>query len=476
MRPFLFSLLVLFALSVKATEQPNFIIYITDDVSWNDLGCYGDPVAKTPHLDQMARDGMRFDNAYLTISSCSPSRCSLITGRYPHNTGACELHTTLPADQYVFPGDLKKAGYYTALSGKHHMGNAVNRGFDLVSKGKGPGKQGDWVQILRDRPKDKPFFCWFASSDAHRGWQINDEAPKYDPSDIKVPPFLFDGPETRKDLADYYHEVSRIDHYAGQVRAELKRQGITENTYLIFMADNGRPFPRCKTRLQDSGIKTPFLVVGPKVPAGSVTDSLISSIDISATFLELAGLKKDRRVQGVSFAPILKNPQATTRDYVFAEHNWHVYQAHERLVRWKNWALIRNAFPEKQNLCMESDPSFPAGKELWDAEAAGKLQPRQRDVFLKPRSSLELYDLSKDPHQVKNLAQDKTHAKTLSELTKVLDQWATQTADDVPKNITNDRQDHYKKKFKNHRRGDQPGVLSGSLTNNHPGPVLKVGN
>ena len=181
MRPFLFSLLALLALSVKATEQPNFIIYITDDVSWNDLGCYGDPVAKTPNLDQMARDGMRFDNAYLTISSCSPSRCSLITGRYPHNTGACELHTTLPRDQYVFPEDLKKTGYYTALSGKHHIGNAVNRGFDLVSKGKGPGKQGDWVQILRDRPKDKPFFCWFASSDAHRGWQINDEAPQYEP-------------------------------------------------------------------------------------------------------------------------------------------------------------------------------------------------------------------------------------------------------------------------------------------------------
>lgn len=473
---FLFPFLLVHAwLHAEKKTPPNFILYLTDDVSWNDLGCYGHPVIQTPHLDQMARDGIRFENAYLSISSCSPSRCSLITGRYPHNTGACELHTTLPADQYVFPEDLGKAGYYVALSGKHHMGKAVNRAFHKVSGGKGPGKQGDWVQILRERPKDKPFFCWFASSDAHRGWQLNDEAPRYEPEDVVVPPYLYDGPVTRKDLAEYYHEVSRIDHHLGLLRAELERQGIADETYVIFMTDNGRPFPRCKTRLQDSGIKTPFLVTGPDVAPRSVTESLISSIDLAATVLDLAGLPKAEPVQGVSFAPVLRNPETKTRDLVFAEHNWHVYQAHERLVRWKNWTLIRNAFPERQNLCMEGDPSHPAGRELWEAEAAGKLKPRQRDVFLKPRPALELYDVSKDPHQLHNLAGEKKHAAVLARLTRHLDLWAEQTADDVPKNITNDRQDPYKKKNKNHRRGDQPGVLSGSLTNNHPGPVLENG-
>ena len=165
-----------FALSIQAADKsqksfesfPNFILFITDDISWDDLGCYGSKVAKTPHLDQMAKEGMRFNNAYLSISSCSPSRCSLISGRYPHNTGAAELHTTLPADQPVFPEALQAAGYYTVLSGKHHMGKAVDRGFDKVSGGKGPGKEEDWVPILKDRPKDKPFFFWFASSDAHR--------------------------------------------------------------------------------------------------------------------------------------------------------------------------------------------------------------------------------------------------------------------------------------------------------------------
>ena len=80
-----------------ADERPNFVLFIADDISWDDVGCYGHPTIKTPHIDRLAAGGMRFTNAYLTISSCSPSRCSMITGRYPHNTGASELHTTLPA-------------------------------------------------------------------------------------------------------------------------------------------------------------------------------------------------------------------------------------------------------------------------------------------------------------------------------------------------------------------------------------------
>ena len=112
-----------------AADRPNFILFITDDIGWNDVGCYGSKVVKTPHLDRMATEARVFDRAYLMTSSCSPTRCSLITGRYPHNTGAPELHTRLPEGQFVFPAALKKAGYYTVLSGKHHMGPAVNPAF-----------------------------------------------------------------------------------------------------------------------------------------------------------------------------------------------------------------------------------------------------------------------------------------------------------------------------------------------------------
>jgi len=467
----LFTFLAFVALSIQAADKPNFILFITDDISWDDLGCYGSKVAKTPHLDRMANQGMRFNNAYLSISSCSPSRCSLISGRYPHNTGAAELHTTLPADQPVFPEALQAAGYYTVLSGKHHMGKAVDRGFNKVSGGKGPGKEEDWVPILKERPKDKPFFFWFASSDAHRGWQTNKDAPTYKPEDVEVPPYLYDGPITRKDLAAYLHEVSRTDYYMGKLRKELKKQGIEKDTYIIYMADNGRPFPRGKTRLYDSGIRTPFLIARPGTIKPAVTDSLISSIDISATILELAGAIKDKRVQGVSFASILEDPKAKTRDFVFSEHNWHVYQAHERMVRWKNWMLIRNGYPDLQNLCMEGDPSHPAGKELWDMEAAGKLNKDQRDIFLKPRTALELYDVTKDPHQLHNLASDKEYAPMLSDLVRFLDRWAEDTGDTVPKNPTNDRQDPYKKKYRNHKRGTMPGAERGATKINHPGPI-----
>ena len=457
--------------SFAQAKQPNFILFITDDISWDDLGCYGSKVAKTPHLDQMAKEGMLFHGAYLSISSCSPSRCSLITGRYPHNTGASELHTSMPADQPVFPEALQAAGYYTAISGKHHMGKAVNRGFDKVSGGKGPSKSADWVPMLQERPKDKPFFFWFASSDAHRGWALNDKAPLYKPEDIEVPPYLYDGPVTRKDLAEYMHEVSRTDYYMGQLRAELERQGIEKDTYIIYMTDNGRPFPRCKTRLYDSGIRTPFLIARPGTIAPVETRSLISSIDISATILELAGAKKDKRIQGVSFAPILENPKATVRDYVFAEHNWHVYQAHERMVRWKDWVLIRNAYPHLQNLCMEGDPSHPAGAELWEMHAAGKLNKNQLDIFQKPRPALELYDLSKDPHQLRNLASDKKYAAEISQLTQLLDRWAEDTGDTIPKNPTPNRQTPEGKRFKGWKHGTQPGTSRGATRINHPGPI-----
>ncbi|MEM9017438.1 MAG: sulfatase-like hydrolase/transferase, partial [Verrucomicrobiota bacterium] len=218
----------LFTTFSHAETRPNFLFFITDDIGWNDLGCYGNEFVKTPHLDALAERGVRFTNAYLTISSCSPSRCSIITSRYPHNTGAPELHTDLPDDQLKWPQLLKEAGYYTMLSGKNHMTKKMKGTFDLVSAGGKPSGSMDWVKLLQDRPREKPFFAWFASVDAHRDWQIDDEAPVYDPTAIEVPPFLYDGPKTRQDLADYYHEVSRTDTRMGQLVEELQRQGIEE--------------------------------------------------------------------------------------------------------------------------------------------------------------------------------------------------------------------------------------------------------
>lgn len=428
------------------SARPNFVFIIADDVSPDDLPCYAPSPLKTPHLDQLAAEGLVFDRAYLTCSSCSPTRCSIITGRYPHNTGAPELHMPLPADQFMFPRALRDAGYFTVLSGKNHLGPHVAAAFDQITPGRGPGKEGDWVKHLRERPQDKPFFMWFASYDAHRGWQTTEQDPVYDPAETIVPPFLVDGPQTREDFAAYYHEISRLDRFVGKVVDELKRQGIAENTYIIFTADNGRPFPRCKTRLYDSGVKTPFIVWRPRTIRPGRTESLASVIDIAPTVLQLAGVAIDSRVQGVSLAPVFAKPQAMVRDYAFSEHNWHVGQAHERSVRDGRWLYIRNAYPALQSLCVESGPAEPAGRELWMGYAAGTLKPEQGDVFLQPRPAEELYDVEADPHQLHNLLaaphkqvspQQKDERKaTLAKLRGLLDQWTAETGDTVPTNPT----------------------------------------
>lgn len=454
----------------QSIKKPNFILFIADDIGWNDLGCYGNSFVKTPHIDQLANNGLLFQNAYLTTSSCSPSRCSIITGRYPHNTGAPELHDPLPAGQVMFPQLLKKAGYYTVLSGKNHMGSQTKIAFDTISKGKGPGGEEDWASFIKDRPKDRPFFFWFGSRDAHRDWQFDEKGAMYHPDSIKVPPMLYDGPLTRKDLSGYYHEVSRCDYYMGQLVKALKEEEILDNTYIIFMSDNGRPFPRCKTRLYDSGVKTPFIVYGPDVQVGT-TEALISSIDIAPTILELANVKKSPAIQGVSFLPLLNESHKSVRDFAFAEHNWHVFRSHERMVRFGDWLYIRNAYPNKRNLCGESTKMFPAGQELWEAYDKGLTVPEQEDVFLVPRPEEELYNVKSDPYQFKNLAKRKAAQEMLLYLRSVLDIWIYETGDSVPLNPTPDRDDVNGNSFAHWEKGEKPGESRNAVNVNRPGPI-----
>jgi len=471
-----------FVCSSYAAERPNIVFFIVDDVSQEDLGCYGHPTLKTPHIDALAAGGMRFDNAYLTTSSCSPSRCSIITGRYPHNTGAPELHVRLPKAQVRFPGLLRNAGYYTVLSGKNHMFKNKDRAFNKITNGGGPSRSRDWLAHVKNRPKDKPFFFWFASSDAHRPWTINEHARLYKTDEVLVPPYLVDTVMTRKDLAGYYHEVSRFDHFVGVVTEELREQGVLDNTLIVVSADNGRPFPRCKSRLYDSGIKTPWVVHYPRlIKTPSVSKSLISVIDLSATCLELAGIEKPESIQGQSFVSILKDPKAEIRDMIFSEHNWHVYKNHERMVRFGNFVYIKNNFPNQHNLCYESDTDFPAGFELWKAHAAGKTTAQQLQIFANPCPAEELFKMSEDPHQFINLVGNPEYAKQLEKARGLLARWTEQTGDTIPKKPTPSRHGPpqivdgkvippVKPKAKNYH-AEMPGAAKNASKINHPGPI-----
>ncbi len=480
---FIISLCVFSQLCIgSVSDKPNFVFFIADDISQDDFGCYGHPTVKTPHTDALAANGMRFDNAYLTTSSCSPSRCSIITGRYPHNTGAPELHVKLPETQVRFPELLKTAGYYTALSGKNHMFGKTDRAFDRMSRGVGPGLEEDWIEFVKERPKDKPFFFWFAAADGHRGWQINEKAPIYKNETVVIPPYLVDTKITRDDLASYYHEVSRFDYYIGLIKAELERQGVLENTVIIVASDNGRPFPRCKSRLYDSGIKTPWVIHYPQmIKRSSVTKSLISVIDLSATCLDLAGIEKPKCIQGQSFVPILKNPTSEVRQMVFSEHNWHVYKNHERMVRFGDFVYIKNNYPDHANLCYESDTHYPSGNELWKAHAEGKTTPQQQQVFANPCPAEELFHVSRDPHQLTNLVNKPEYTKALTQARNLLAKWTKETGDSIPDHPTPHRHTPPRiedgkiipggKAKQRNPHAEMPGASKNAMQINHPGPI-----
>ncbi|MBO9154454.1 sulfatase [Chitinophaga sp. GCM10012297] len=447
----------------KAQSRPNIILIIADDLGWNDVGCYGNTAVRTPNIDRLAKDGIRFNNVFVTSSSCSPSRTSIITGRYPHSTGAAELHTPLPADQTFFPEILKKNGYYTAQAGKWHEGPHTKRAYDTLITGakNGVGGEGMWLSVLKDRPKNKPFFCWFAAFDAHRPWQPDTALQPHDPSKVIVPPMLADTKETREDLAAYYNEIARLDRYVGEINDELQRQGIAENTIVIFMSDNGRPFPGNKTRLNDAGVKTPFIIKWPQSgKKGMECDGLISAVDIAPTLLEIAQAPAVPVIQGKSFAALFKDPGQPFREYVFTEHNWHDYEAYERAVRTRDFLYIFNGrpqFPNQGPLDAVNSPSF---KALLTAKGKGALTKLQNDIFLSPRPAEELYDLGKDGDQANNLASDSRFAATKKKLSSVLTQWQKETGDTQPAALTPDWYDRVtgEKTDKNKVRGEMPGT------------------
>jgi N-sulfoglucosamine sulfohydrolase len=451
-------------------KKPNIIFIIADDVSQEDIGCYGNAAVRTPNIDKIAKQGIRFENAYLTTSSCSPSRNSIISGRYPHNTGAAELHTPLPAAQIPFPLLLKESGYYTVQAGKSHFGTPALRAFDKAYEGREGGTGGEerWVKCLQERPRDKPVFAWFAAMDAHRPWQADDFATPHDPAKVIVPPYLADTEATRQDIASYYNEIARFDFYIGEVVAELERQGIAKNTLILILADNGRPFPRSKSRVYDSGMKTPFIVKWENgiTRPGSSSKSLVSVLDIAPTLLEVAGLAAAPAFQGRSFTKLLQDPTRDFRQYVFAEHNWHDYEAHERMVRSKNLMYVLNSRPQLSNHGPADSNSSPAFADLKKSRDEGKLSTAQQEVFRVPRPKEELYDCNKDPLQLRNVAALPEYQQELKALRATLANWRTVTRDNTPQNLTPDWFDRETGKplEKAKRiRGEMPGVKAGAL-------------
>ncbi len=434
------------AVSEPGRERPNLILIIADDVSWDDIGAYGHPTIHTPVLDRLAEKGMLFTNAYLTASSCSPSRASLITGRYPHNTDAEQLHWPLPPSQITFSEKLMDAGYWTAAAGKWHLGPDVVDRFNVVREaeyaGEIPSGSGDWVNLLQERPDDQPFFLWLAAWDAHRPFSEAPSPHAHSQEDVVLPSYY---PATElylNDFVEYYDEIGRFDSNIGKVVAELEAQGVADNTLIVIISDNGRPYARDKSTLYDSGLKTPFIAYWPKgIDPGQVSDSIISAVDIAPTFLELAKAEQPATLEGQSLISLFEAPAEPFRDYAISERNWHDFEDHGRSVRTAQYRYIRNTYNDLPATPSADTVYHKTWWELLRLYEQGALTEQQARPFRAPRPEEELYDLTVDPLELNNLAGNEAYADVLAEHRVILDNWIEDTGDFVPSVRTPDEFD-----------------------------------
>lgn len=465
-RPFTIIFLIVFVISScffscsqrESESPPNLVLIIADDLAWDDLSCYGHPTIQTPNIDKLAEQGMLFKNAFLTASSCSPSRASIITGKYPHQTNAEQLHWPLPASQITFVEKLRDVGYWTGQAGKWHLGDAMRDRFDKIldvpvggfqlkpdgSMNTVSNESGceDWIHILNAREKDKPFFLWLAAVDPHRDYKPGINANPTKPKDVRIPPYMPNEKEVREDLARYYDEIVRLDSFVGNFNDVLAKQNLSDNTIVLFISDNGRPFPGDKTTLYDGGIKTPWIIKWPnKIKAGTISKSMVSSIDIATTFLNLASAEIPEVFEGVDFSPVLFDNNTEIRQTIYAEDHWHDFEDYSRAIRTKKFKYIRNFYSDLPNTPSADALRSPTFRTMQRLYAEGKLNEAQLRCFSSPRLEEELYDVESDPFELNNLSQKKEYNSILQRFRKEMDELRVMLNDSLPTRRTPDEFD-----------------------------------
>ena len=455
-----------------ATPRPNIVMIVADDHGTDALGCYGNPVIKTPHLDALARDGTRFTHAFCTTASCSPSRSVILSGLHNHRNGMYGLqhddHHFQSFDHVKgLPVLLAEAGYRTARIGKFHVAPEAVYAFQTVLSagkandpatiGRSPVEMADQSRSVIEAKDERPFFLYWASDDPHRGNAVLpngkptfDTWPKPNPfgnraagypgitpvtyraEDVRVPPFLPDNAATRAELAEYYQAVSRLDQGVGRLVELLKAAGKYENTLILYLSDNGMAFPGAKTTLYDAGMRLPFIVRAPqRRNPGAVQSAMVTWADLAPTLLEVAGaLKEPAAFDGRSFAAGLDGAALPGRDEVHASHTFHEITMYYpmRVVRTRTHKLIHNVahgltFPSALDLIKS-----PTWISVAEASPAGLLGRRSIGQFLH-RPKFELYDLERDPLEVENLADDPAHAKLKEQLLEKLKAFQAATKD-----------------------------------------------
>lgn len=412
-----------------APKPPNILFLLSDDHTAADLGCYGNKHIRTPNLDRLAREGARFTNCFVASPQCSPNRSAIFTGCTPHTTSTSRLHTPMPPWEGSFLEPLKEKGYFTGALRKVHQGETFNRRFDYFSA----NRTTPFREFFDKVPTGKPFFLHVGFTDPHRPYRKGAIDPPHDPAKVRLPRFLPDSPEVREDLVMYHDFIARMDAECGELLSLLESRGLLENTLIFFSGDNGMPFPGAKGTCYDPGIHVPLLVRGPGVAAaGGLRAELISHVDLPATWVELAGGVVPEKMQGRSFAGLLRGGTYTPREAIFSERNWHDNFDPIRSVRTSRYKLIFNAaphFPYRPAWDLESSLSW---KSYLQMSKQGTLQPHHWRLLQPTRPVVEMYDLQSDPDEFRNIADEQQYAPEKQNLLKRLSDWMHQTYDYLP--------------------------------------------
>jgi len=417
-------------------EQPNILwIYVEDTSPW--MSCYGDKVVQTPNIDALAASGIRFDRAYMTSGVCSPTRSAIITGMYQTSIGAHEHYSSFSmwrGNQMevwdpnhlgvrTLPEIFKAAGYYTFNEGKNHY-NFVFSDEDLYDhKGsngfKGAKNGSEWSGC----PKGKPFFGQIQLT----GGKYKDPKPVVDPASVSVMPYYPDHPVFREEIAHHYNTILELDRIVGEIMDRLEADGLLENTVVFFFSDHGSRLPRHKQFLYEGGIRVPFILSGPGIPANQVRKDLVSSLDISATSLQLANIRIPDHMHGRDMLH-----EDYKRDFVIAARDRCDFTIDRiRTVVTERYKYIRNFMTDKPYMQSNYRDDWETLKLLKKMYAEGKLNEVQARFPSEVRPAEELYDLVEDPHETNNLVHSwkREHQMELAKHRDILYRWIIETDD-----------------------------------------------
>ncbi|HZG23749.1 MAG TPA: sulfatase [Chitinophagaceae bacterium] len=425
--------------SVKK-DLPNIILFIADDLGVNDIEPYGNKVIKTPNLARLSGESLRFLNAFATSPTCAPSRSSMFTGLMPVRHGAHGNHGGVKEGTKSLPYYLKPLGYTVSIAGKLHVGPDEVFDFERIPNTnvpesgheKKPGLNYDLNlapvdSFLSAQGKGKPFMLIVADHSPHVIWP---EKAGYKPGDVDIPAKHIDTKETRASRARYYTDVTKMDGNLGRVINSLEKSGLSENTILIFTADQGPQWPFAKWSLYDDGIKVPLIIRWPgKVNKGGKTDVMVSLADLLPTMVDAAGGKAPSDIDGKSFLALLSGTEYTSQEYVFATHTGDgmTNRSPARMLRTSRYKYILNIAPGiLYTTHIDRAKDHDGGREYWDSWRERSFTHEHAAAVLwryHNRPAEELYDLESDPGETHNIVSESSSSILLKRFRDKLAEW-----------------------------------------------------